>query len=361
MAYYFIMSYLKSITESLQHKGISRHFLFWFGIVLLTIPQNVLESEQPFINALVYKICVLIPQIFASYFFAYFVIPKFVSKKKYIKSLMLILLGTYFFAVLARIFIIHIGETLVRKPPFEQETVLEIAIQMRMLLLHYVPHIYSTVFIFLAVKFFMNYKAMKEKELVFTKEKVASELKTLKAQLNPHFLFNTLNNIYVLSIENSPQTPKSIEKLSNILDHVLYRCNSKYVSLSSEVALLENYIELEKLRYDDRLEINFNKQLEQDGEIAPLILLSLVENAFKHGAGEDSGSPKISIDVINTQNEFKFIISNTIASHSDRLERTPIGLKNIKKQLDLIYLNRYELHIDNSPKVFSVTVKIKNK
>lgn len=354
------MSNLKNITESIQQKGISKHFMFWIAIVLLTIPQNVLESERPFLNELVYKICVLIPQILASYFVAYFVIPKYLSKKKYAISLLLFIIGTYFFAVLARIFIIHIGENLVRKPPFEQETILEILSQIKLLLLHYVPAIYSTVFIFLAVKFFMNYKAVKEKELLFIKEKVASELKTLKAQLNPHFLFNTLNNIYVLSIENSPKTPKSIEKLSKILDHVLYRCNTKYVSLSSEIELLENYIELEKLRYDDRLEINFNTHLEQDGEIAPLILLSLVENAFKHGAGEDSGSPKINIDVYNTNAQFKFVVSNTVANESGSIERTPIGLKNIKKQLNLIYQNRYELQIDNNREVFTVTIKINN-
>ena len=354
------MNYLKKVTDSIQHKKVTRHFLFWIAIVLLSIPENVLESEHPYIKTLVYKICVLIPQILASYFVAYFVIPRFLSKKKYVISLFLLIVGTYFFAVLARVFIIHIGENLVRTPPFEQETILEIVTQLRLLLLHYVPAIYSTVFIFLTVKFFMNYKAVKEKELLFVKEKVASELKTLKAQLNPHFLFNTLNNIYVLSLENSPKTPQSIEKLSKILDHVLYRCNTKYVSLSSEIELLENYIELEKLRYDDRLEINFNNQIEQDGEIAPLILLSLVENAFKHGAGEDSGSPKISIDLYNTASEFKFLISNTIATETDRVERTPIGLKNIKKQLDLIYSNRFELHIDNSPKEFKVTVTIKN-
>ena len=354
------MSYLKSFTESIQQKGVSRHILFWVGIILLTIPENVLESDQPYINTFVYKICVLIPQILFSYFVAYFVIPKCLSKKKYVISLFLFIVGTYFFAVLARIFIIHIGENLVRTPPFEQETLLEIVIQLRLLLLHYVPAIYSTVFIFLAVKYFMNYKAVKEKELLYTKEKVAAELKTLKAQLNPHFLFNTLNNIYVLSLDNSPKTPKSIEKLSKILDHVLYRCNTKYVSLSSEIELIENYIELEKLRYDDRLEINFNNQIEQDGEIAPLILLSLVENAFKHGAGEDSGSPKIDIDFSNTNAQFKFVISNTVATEADRIERTPIGLKNIKKQLDLIYPKRFKLQIDNSPTIFKVTVIITN-
>ena len=355
------MNYLKIITDSIQQKRVAKHFLFWIAILLLTIPQNVLESDQPYINTLVYKICVLIPQILSSYFVAYFVIPKYLSKKRYAISLFLLIIGTYFFAVLARVFIIHVGENLVRKPPFEQETLLEIVTQLRLLLLHYVPAIYSTVFIFLAIKFFLNYKAVKEKELLLTKEKVATELKTLKAQLNPHFLFNTLNNIYMLSIENSPKTPKSIEKLSKILDHVLYRCNTKYVSLTSEIELLENYIELEKLRYDDRLEINFNNHLDQDGEIAPLILLSLVENAFKHGAGEDSGSPKIDIDLYNTNTQFKFVISNTVVTESDRIERTPIGLKNIKKQLNLIYPNRFELQIDNCPKLFTVTVKLNNK
>jgi hypothetical protein len=355
------MSYLKKITESIQQKGISRHFLFWTGIVLLTIPQSVLEREQPFVHALVYKICVLIPQVLASYFFAYFVIPKFLSKKKHVVSFILLVVGTYFFAVLARVFTIYIGEALVRKPPFEKETMVEILTQMRLLILYYVPHIYSTVFIFLAVKFFINYKTVKENELLFMNEKVAAELKTLKAQLNPHFLFNTLNNIYVLSLDNSPKTPKSIEKLSKILDHILYRCNTKYVSLSSEIELIENYIELEKLRYDDRLQVHFKNELKQDGEIAPLILLSLVEHAFKHGAGEDSGSPKIDICLENSESTFKFVISNSVAIAEERTERTPIGLKNIKKQLNLIYPERFELQIDNCPTVFKVTVSIQHQ
>ncbi|MDD7913702.1 sensor histidine kinase [Polaribacter ponticola] len=250
---------------------------------------------------------------------------------------------------------------MVRTPPFEQETLLEIIIQLKFLFLYYVPALYSIIFIFLAVKYFINFKVVQEKELLSRTEKIASELKTLKAQLNPHFLFNTLNNIYVLSIENSPKTPKSIEKLSKILDYVLYRCNTKYVSLTSEIELLENYIELEKLRYDDRLEINFNNYIEQDGEIAPLILLSLVENAFKHGAGEDSSSPKIDIDLYNTSTQFKLVISNTVATKPELTKRTSIGLENIKKQLNLIYPNRFELLIDNSQKVFTVTVKLINK
>ncbi len=354
------MSYLKIFTESIQQKRVVKHVLFWFAILLYAISKNLIDQEGNLALTFSKSVCIIVPQILASYYISYFVIDKLIAKRKYVQSVFFLIIGSYFFIALGRILIVKIAEPIFREPPFEQETIFQIFLEIKYLFLFYVPAIFYTVFIFLFVKYFLNYKEVKEQELKHKTEKITSELKTLKAQLNPHFLFNTLNNIYVLSLDNSPKTPKSIEKLSKILDHVLYRCNSKYVSLSSEIELIKNYIELEKLRYDDRLEINVNNAIEQDGEIAPLILLSLVENAFKHGAGEDSGSPKISIDLYNTDAQFKFIISNTVATESDRLERTPIGLKNIKKQLNLIYPNRFELHIENSPKIFTVTVIIKN-
>ena len=354
------MSYLKNTIETIQQKRVLKHVLFWLAILLLSIPKNIIEQEGQYDLRFGIALSLFIPQVLGAYYVAYFVIAKFLAKKKYVISVLLLIFGSYLLLALGRILIVKVTEPLFREPPFEQETILQIFLEVKFLFFLYLPSMYSAVFIFLFVKYFMNFKAVKEQELQLKTEKVASELKTLKAQLNPHFLFNTLNNIYVLSLDNSPKTPRAIEKLSKILDHVLYRCNSKYVSLSSEIELIENYIELEKLRYDDRLEINLNNHIEQDGEIAPLILLSLVENAFKHGAGEDSGSPKIDINLYNTKEEFIFVISNTVASESERIERTPIGLKNIKKQLDLIYPNRFALHIDNSPKVFTVTVKINN-
>ncbi len=354
------MSFLKNISESIQQKRVLQHLLFWFAILLIAVPKRLLDHEFPFIISLMGDICLIIPQILASYFTAYFIFPKFFLKKKYLISILLLIVSAYVFSVIGRILIVYIGEPLVREPPFEQETLIKILVDLRYLALTYFLDIYSIVFIFLFVKYFMNYKRIKEKELTSKSEKVAAELKTLKAQLNPHFLFNTLNNIYVLSLENSPKAPKSIEKLSKILDHVLYRCNTKFVDLSAEIELIENYIELEKLRYDDRLQVNFNIIIDQEGVIAPLILLSLVENAFKHGAGEDIGSPKIDISLYNSAATFKFVITNTVAIQTDQTERDSIGLKNVKKQLNLIYPDKFQLHIDNSPKLFSVTVIIKN-
>ena len=352
------MSYLKNITEYIQQRRILQHIIFWLAVLLFSIPQNFIDQGHTLTRTFVYNLCLLLPQILASYLITYYIILRLLVHKKYLTSVFLLFVSVYVFTALGRIMIVHIGETLVREQPFTQEPIIDILTDIRHLASGYLPAVFSTVLIFVSIKFFTNYKAIKEKELYMLNDKVTSELKTLKAQLNPHFLFNTLNNIYALSIENSPQTSVSIEKLSKILDYVLYRCNTKYVAISSEIELLENYIELEKLRYDDRLKLTFNNNIEMDGEIAPLILLSLVENAFKHGAGEDSGSPEIDISIHNTSHLFTFVISNTIATSTDDTERISIGLENIKKQLDLIYQDKFELILDHKPKIFTVTIKI---
>lgn len=343
-----------------QKNRILQHVLFWCTFFLLDFPKDSLkhQNEFTFTGTFVMSLCHIIPQIITSYFLAYYVIPKFLLKKKYIKAITLFVLGTYLLAAFNRVLVVHVGETLVRKGVFRQESLSEILYDWKKIFFYYIPNIYSIALIFLSVKYFMDYKKMKEKGLVLGKEKIENELKTLKAQLNPHFLFNTLNNIYSLSVGNSPKTSASIGKLSEILDHVLYRCNNKFVPLSSEVELLENYIELEKLRYDDRLQITFITEIENDIEIPPLILLSLVENAFKHGAREDSGSPKIDVYISNNQKEFVFNISNTISKEYQSSSNENIGLTNIRKQLGLIYQDDYSLDIDCSKSIFTVVLKI---
>lgn len=208
------------------------------------------------------------------------------------------------------------------------------------------------------VKLFVAFTKDKEKILLLSKEKSDIELKTLKAQLNPHFLFNTLNNIYTLSVLNSSKAPIAIGKLSEILDYILYRCNSDFVPVSNEIELLRNYIELEKLRYDDRLEIKFKTEIKTENTIPPLILLSLVENAFKHGAGEDNGSPKIWIDLKTEKSNTKFTIYNTIGETPKTNKKGNIGLINIQKQLDLIYGKIYSFHTIVENNQFKATLII---
>ena len=353
------MNTINTLVSYFQKNRVLRHLVFWVAMLFLNLPKGIIgHGNDPLYVILIMFGSILIAQIFTSYYFAYFVIPKFLLKRKYIDAVLLFIIGTYIFSAFGRIMIVHVGETLVRKPPFTQEPILEILTDWRKLLISYVPSIYSVALIFLFAKYFLEYRKIKERDLSLSKEKSEAELKTLKAQLNPHFLFNTLNNIYSLSVINSPKTSTSISKLSEILDHVLYRCNGTYVLLSSEVELLKNFIELEKLRYDERLQVSLSEDIENDTEIPPLILLSLVENAFKHGAGEDSGSPKIDIHISNNQKEFIFKISNTISKEYQLNIKENIGLSNVRKQLDLICGNTYELNIIPSEKKFTVTLKI---
>lgn len=351
------MDFIKNTSLLLEQNRILRHLLFWFVVFIVNIPSGLL-SQDPIWVVIVFNICILFPQIIASYFFAYYLIPNFILKKNYLYSLFLFLLASYVFSAMARIFIVHFGEELVRIKPFEKESVYDILTDIHRLLIQYLPAVYTVTFQFLFLKYFMANKRIKENEIQLSKQKTESELKILKAQLNPHFLFNTLNNIYSLSLDNSPKAPVAIGKLSEILEYILYKCNNQFVTLSSEIALLKNYIELEKLRYDERLEVIFVTNIEDDIQIPPLLLLSLVENAFKHGAGEDSGSPKININILQKGHNFKFEISNTVSDDYVSNGKAKIGLTNITKQLDLIYDDKYWLDIKQVANTFKVILQI---
>jgi len=354
------MDYSKKVSGFLKNRRWLQHIIFWLVILLTYIPMGLLDDDS-IVVILIMDLCVHIPQILASYFVAYYLIPQFISKKRYVYFVFLFLLTTYAFSALARILTVHVGEALVRQRPFIQESIYEILTDLGTLCFHYVPIVYSVVFQFLFVKYFIGHKRVKDKEMLLSKEKTEAELKVLKAQLNPHFLFNTLNNIYSLSLDNSPKTPLAIGKLSEILDYVLYKCDGELVSLSSEITLIENYISLEKLRYDERLEVTIKANIKHDVQIPPLLLLSLAENAFKHGAGEDSGSPKIGIHIASDGSVLKVEIWNTISSAYSGNNEEGIGLSNIRKQLSLIYGNNYRLDIVVLPQLFTVILEIKHR
>ena len=188
-----------------------------------------------------------------------------------------------------------------------------------------------------------------------------NELNTLKNQLNPHFLFNTLNNLYTLTLIKSEQAPETIEKLSKILDYTLYQCKSNVVPLKNELGLLRNYIDLEKLRYGQRVEVEFKAHAIEEVNIAPLILLTFVENAFKHGVVQETKRAKIKIQLSTSQKEIHFKIYNTKPVSNEMASKnnnTSIGLTNIKRQLDILYKNRYQLTLDDKDKSFCATLKI---
>ncbi len=353
----------KTVAFFRKHRVI-KHILFWAILFISSIFQDliILNDQNPHNTGikeeLIYNSCGFFVKIIASYFIVYFLIPRYVKTKKYVLAILIFSVGIYLLAVVSRILIVYVAEPLTITQPFRQEPILEIFGHYAWLLKKYIPNILFPSFIFVAVKFFLNEEKEKEKKLKLAKEKAEIELKTLKGQLNPHFLFNTLNNIYSLSIDNSPKTSTSIAKLSEILDQVLYKSDSKLVPLQNELTLIQNYIELEKLRYDERLKVSVNSNIIEETNIPPLILLSLVENAFKHGAGEDDGSPSIDISVESFDKKLTFCVQNSVSKYYQNQHKKAIGLLNIRKQLDLIYENNYSLDIQQTSNEFTVTLTI---
>ncbi|SFH02741.1 sensor histidine kinase [Pedobacter insulae] len=317
----------------------SSHLLFW--LVVFIVPQW--EAGTSFRNMLIENMFYVFFYMMASYFVAYFIIPMLLKGENYFLATVYFIVGAYIISAILRITVVYVLEPIVRNPPFDQEPILQILTDMHTLINVYFLQNFSLAWIFGFIKLMKDQYAIKQRTLLLEKEKTEAELNILKAQLNPHFLFNTLNNIYSLSLVNSPVTSKSIAGLSQILDHVLYRCNSTYVSISSEINLLINYIDLEKLRYSDRLVVNFHHNIEEESEIAPLILLSIVENAFKHGAGEDIGRPVIDIDLRLEGTKFYFKVTNTFIFREEIEQYDKIGLTNIRKQLEIIYPGNHEL------------------
>ena len=185
-------------------------------------------------------------------------------------------------------------------------------------------------------------------------EKRTSELNFLKAQTNPHFLFNTLNNLYGLARKQDTNTAPSIMKLANIMRYILNECRSDRIPVSKEIEVIEAYIELEKLRYDDRLTVKFLQSIDDHRyEIAPLILLPFVENAFKHGASESRFDIAIEINLRVEAGEMYFSIKNT-ADQGDEALKEGIGLSNARRQLALIYRDKYRLEIKPEKALFEV-------
>ena len=201
---------------------------------------------------------------------------------------------------------------------------------------------------------------LKQKEfLQAQEEKMTAELQLLKAQVHPHFLFNTLNNIYSFSLEGSPKTPTLILKLSSLLSYMLYDCKAAEVRLEKEVEIMKNYLDLEKERYGDKIEISWNVEGEmKDIFISPLLMLPFVENAFKHGASEQIERPWVGVDISAANGILKFKITNSkneLTSRSDN----GIGISNVKKRLEFLYPGKYELKINDEGDFFAVSLMIR--
>ena len=197
----------------------------------------------------------------------------------------------------------------------------------------------GSIFLFGIARHIYNYTKLRHAEQQLRIEKQEAELNYLRSQTNPHFLFNTLNNIYSLARDKSDLAPESILRLSKILRYMLYEAGGEYIAIEQELKIITDYIALEKLRYDESLRINFNYDVEDMKQaLPPLLLIPLVENAFKHGVSETRNQPFVDIHLSVNNRQLVFVVKNSTESFPrEEGVKENIGLANLRRQLELLY------------------------
>lgn len=220
---------------------------------------------------------------------------------------------------------------------------------------------FSTLAISTLFSLSFDWLAQQRKLSILEREQFQTEIKFLKAQINPHFLFNTLNNIYALTLTKDDMAPDAILKLSNILRYILYESNDKEVPVEREWSYILDYISLEKLRVSSEFQLNIDARIEnEEFKIAPLVMMTFVENAFKHSLSTRNSRAYIDINLLVRNDELIFGIKNSYSpSNSKKDEQSSgIGLQNATKRLKLMYANRYNLDISGENKIYSVNLQI---
>lgn len=188
-------------------------------------------------------------------------------------------------------------------------------------------------------------------------EQTQAELLHLRSQLNPHFFFNTLNNLYALTIKNSKQAPEVILKLSEMMRYTIYEGEKNNVSIENEITYLENYIELHKIRYRDPVLIDFKHSVDKTLSIAPLLFINLLENAFKHGVDTLTENAFIKINLTNDPDFIYFSIENNF-DKKERNQTKGIGLTNLKRRLSLLYPRAHKLEFTQQNNIYKATLKV---
>lgn len=209
--------------------------------------------------------------------------------------------------------------------------------------------------------YFIHSAKQTEQMKVLKEQQLISELTYLKAQLQPHFFFNTLNNIYALALKQSKDTAPLVAKLSEMMRYILYQSDQKMVLLKDEIAFIRNYVEVENIRYRSAIAINLDIQgIDDQGTISPLLLLPFIENAFKHGIAEEVTSGFVTIVICKNEDELTMEVGNSIAVQQEA-KSGGIGLANVEKRLEILYPGQYQLDIQNDGKVYQVSLTLAMK
>jgi hypothetical protein len=324
----------------------SKEVIFQVVLHLLVFVFYSFERDQPEITP--QKTAFFLNYVVATFFISYFLLPKYFYRKKYFHFIV---------GVLVAVAAVILVEELVLEPIFFPDTRGKDFGGFLFTLSQVLP----VITILSGFKFAWDALG-KQREVEMLKVAVQeSELQFLKSQINPHFLFNNLNNLYSYAMTNSPKTPEIILELSGVLRYMLYECREKYVPLTKEVEQLRNFIKISEMQIEDRGQVSFISENIQPGyKIAPLILTVFIENAFKHSTASQSDNIRIEVKVeLMADGTLHFVCKNSFQpdSNTDRIANG-IGLENVKKRLQLIYPGGHDLKIKMGKNLYEVNLSV---
>ena len=341
-----------------------RHFLFWLAVFFyhllrIGIMMPAVNNLHSMLLLFQYTITnSMIVNPFLTYSIAYFLIPKYFNRKKYFffgggMLLVILLILSYYFIINW----LNINSTIRHA----------IGLSNGLLITTFKPGFIRAfgnppliAGLFLSLKTLKNWHLEQLKTETLAKENTNAELQLLKAQVHPHFLFNTLNNIYSFSLTQSPLAGALVQKLSDMLNYMIHECEQPLVTLEKEIKLVHDYIGLEKVRYGNRLDMQVEINGDQENKlIAPLLLIPFVENCFKHGASVMRGQQWIKLSITIKEDHLDFKLSNskppdTLGTNSKK----GIGLANVQKRLQLLYPEKHFLKIESTDDIYFVQLQI---
>jgi len=348
-----------NLTHLNRSRFIPLHFIFWVGVWFFFVYFFSYNSNN---TSYVTKFSsFLLPvTMLTTYFVVYYLIPNYLLTKKYklfvLYALYTLVFSTYLIIIaIFGSFIFLSNMEIQNMPPMSRNYVF-------ILILVYLVVLVVSFVTLLSYNFktISKNKELENKILETQLQIKDQELQYLKKQIHPHFLFNTLNTIYGFALKQSKNTPDIILKLSNLLDYILYQVSKPKVSLKEEISHIKEYIELEKIRFQDTLKVSFNSDTISDKvQISPMLLIPFVENAFKHG-NLINDYLNIDIVILLSENTLNFGIKNTVLVDEDRQRSKGIGLENIKKRLDILYKDNYTLAIVQEENWHTVNLIISN-
>jgi sensor histidine kinase YesM len=367
--YYSVMHSYPFIFSDEKKYRISRHVCFW---VFWWLFQGVLYSFSSIYDPSIYwkrlamsmveSLIFMVMHIFLAYALMYFVIPRFLLKHRYWQTA----LWTAVMFLFTAVFSATIAATVidpVRRLMFDGLFIDMYRSNTGNIFLSLMAGLRGAITIggiAAAIKLMKYWYLKEQRNLQLQKENVESQLQLLKAQVHPHFLFNTLNNIYSYTRLTSPVASRLVTGLSDMLRFILYEGNQQMVALSKELKMIQDYIELEKIRYGNKPDIHLNfPQITDDLYIAPLLLLPLIENCFKHGASNMIEQPWLSLQItIENKQMFMKLLNGKAIGEGQQNQHRGIGIKNVRKRLELLYPGKHSFTISSEEEVFIINLKL---